>query len=93
MTSCVLLPTVTPPSYKHECPNNVIPCAHQAGHTDGHMALLHIKTNSLIVGDHCVGNYSANESAGFFQSWKCILDVTSGGNMTLQLDASLVVFL
>lgn len=40
------------------------------GHTDGHMALLHIKTNSLIVGDHCVGHGSA------------ILDVTSGGNMT-----------
>lgn len=39
------------------------------GHTDGHMALLHINTNSLVVGDHCVGQGSA------------ILDVTSGGNM------------
>lgn len=25
------------------------------GHTDGHMALLHLSTHSLIVGDHCVG--------------------------------------
>ncbi|XP_028794041.1 uncharacterized protein LOC114749666 [Neltuma alba] len=25
------------------------------GHTDGHMALLHVNTHSLIVGDHCVG--------------------------------------
>ncbi|OAY31350.1 uncharacterized protein LOC110599995 isoform X1 [Manihot esculenta] len=40
------------------------------GHTDGHMALLHISTHSLIVGDHCVGQGSA------------ILDVASGGNMT-----------
>ncbi|XP_051122340.1 uncharacterized protein LOC127245476 isoform X2 [Andrographis paniculata] len=40
------------------------------GHTDGHMALLHVSTNSLIVGDHCVGQGSA------------ILDITSGGNMT-----------
>ncbi|XP_061346143.1 uncharacterized protein LOC133291829 isoform X2 [Gastrolobium bilobum] len=41
-----------------------------AGHTDGHMALLHVNTHSLIVGDHCVGQGSA------------LLDVTSGGNMT-----------
>ncbi|GAV65866.1 Lactamase_B domain-containing protein [Cephalotus follicularis] len=40
------------------------------GHTDGHMALLHVSTNSLIVGDHCVGQGSA------------VLDITSGGNMT-----------
>ncbi|MCL7041353.1 hypothetical protein MKW94_011480, partial [Papaver nudicaule] len=39
------------------------------GHTDGHMALLHVRTNSLIVGDHCVGQGSA------------ILDIQSGGNM------------
>ncbi|GMP50497.1 hypothetical protein CsSME_00017093 [Camellia sinensis var. sinensis] len=24
------------------------------GHTDGHMALLHVSAHSLIVGDHCV---------------------------------------
>ncbi|XP_065635411.1 uncharacterized protein LOC111997893 isoform X5 [Quercus suber] len=40
------------------------------GHTDGHMALLHMSTHSLIVGDHCVGQGSA------------VLDITSGGNMT-----------
>ncbi|XP_027365820.1 uncharacterized protein LOC113872456 isoform X2 [Abrus precatorius] len=40
------------------------------GHTDGHMALLHVNTHSLIVGDHCVGQGSA------------VLDITSGGNMT-----------
>ncbi|KAJ8570166.1 hypothetical protein K7X08_006743 [Anisodus acutangulus] len=39
------------------------------GHTDGHMALLHVSTNSLIVGDHCVGQGSA------------LLDSASGGNM------------
>ncbi|XP_020088492.1 uncharacterized protein LOC109710380 isoform X1 [Ananas comosus] len=39
------------------------------GHTDGHLALLHISTNSLIVGDHCVGQGSA------------LLDFTAGGNM------------
>ncbi|KAL6573722.1 hypothetical protein OROHE_002181 [Orobanche hederae] len=39
------------------------------GHTDGHLALLHVATNSLIVGDHCVGQGSA------------LLDITSGGNM------------
>ncbi|XP_006344152.1 uncharacterized protein [Solanum tuberosum] len=39
------------------------------GHTDGHMALLHVSTNSLIVGDHCVGQGSA------------LLDSVSGGNM------------
>ncbi|XWS68836.1 hypothetical protein CRYUN_Cryun04dG0127400 [Craigia yunnanensis] len=39
------------------------------GHTDGHMALLDATTNSLIVGDHCVGQGSA------------ALDITSGGNM------------
>ncbi|XP_057961219.1 uncharacterized protein LOC131153146 isoform X2 [Malania oleifera] len=39
------------------------------GHTDGHMALLHTNTHSLIVGDHCVGQGSA------------VLDITSGGNM------------
>ncbi|KAL4569351.1 hypothetical protein LXL04_024987 [Taraxacum kok-saghyz] len=40
------------------------------GHTDGHLALLHVSTNSLIVGDHCVGQGSA------------ILDINSGGNMS-----------
>uniref|UniRef100_A0A1J3CNB3 Beta-lactamase-like protein 2 n=1 Tax=Noccaea caerulescens TaxID=107243 RepID=A0A1J3CNB3_NOCCA len=40
------------------------------GHTDGHMALLHTSTHSLIVGDHCVGKGSA------------FLDIRSGGNMT-----------
>ncbi|GAB2228563.1 hypothetical protein Droror1_Dr00022683 [Drosera rotundifolia] len=39
------------------------------GHTDGHMGLLHIRTHSLIVGDHCVGQGSA------------VLDASSGGNM------------
>ncbi|XP_042499783.1 uncharacterized protein LOC122077959 isoform X2 [Macadamia integrifolia] len=39
------------------------------GHTDGHMALLHVSTHSLIVGDHCVGQGSA------------VLDFTNGGNM------------
>ncbi|ONK66390.1 uncharacterized protein A4U43_C06F7350, partial [Asparagus officinalis] len=39
------------------------------GHTDGHLALLHVNTNSLIVGDHCVGHGSA------------VLDVRAGGNM------------
>ncbi|XP_038719846.1 uncharacterized protein LOC120012485 isoform X2 [Tripterygium wilfordii] len=40
------------------------------GHTDGHVGLLHVKTHSLIVGDHCVGQGSA------------VLDSTSGGNMS-----------
>ncbi|KAG2709391.1 hypothetical protein I3760_05G236200 [Carya illinoinensis] len=40
------------------------------GHTDGHMALLHVSTNSLIVGDHCVGQGSS------------LLDFRSGGNMS-----------
>ncbi|ERN04030.1 uncharacterized protein LOC18432182 isoform X2 [Amborella trichopoda] len=39
------------------------------GHTDGHIALLHSGTHSLIVGDHCVGQGSS------------VLDITSGGNM------------
>ncbi|PKA49235.1 putative leucine-rich repeat receptor-like protein kinase [Apostasia shenzhenica] len=39
------------------------------GHTDGHIALLHLNSNSLIVGDHCVGHGSA------------VLDISSGGNM------------
>nr|XP_010926009.1 uncharacterized protein LOC105048409 isoform X3 [Elaeis guineensis] len=39
------------------------------GHTDGHLALLHVSTNALVVGDHCVGQGSA------------VLDVSSGGNM------------
>ncbi|CAJ1977504.1 unnamed protein product [Sphenostylis stenocarpa] len=42
---------------------------HAPGHTDGHMALLHATTHSLIVGDHCVGQGSA------------ILDIRGGGNM------------
>ncbi|KAH6810088.1 Metallo-hydrolase/oxidoreductase superfamily protein [Perilla frutescens var. frutescens] len=40
------------------------------GHTDGHVALLHVATNSLIVGDHCVGQGSA------------LLDITAGGDMS-----------
>ncbi|KAI5401429.1 hypothetical protein KIW84_066048 [Lathyrus oleraceus] len=40
------------------------------GHTDGHMALLHVNTHSLIVGDHCVGQGSA------------LLDISGGGNMS-----------
>lgn len=40
------------------------------GHTDGHLALLHVSTNSLIAGDHCVGQGSA------------FLDINSGGNMS-----------
>ncbi|KAK7390884.1 hypothetical protein VNO78_19046 [Psophocarpus tetragonolobus] len=40
------------------------------GHTDGHMALLHANTHSLIVGDHCVGKGSAT------------LDIKAGGNMS-----------
>ncbi|KAH7446184.1 hypothetical protein KP509_01G043600 [Ceratopteris richardii] len=39
------------------------------GHTDGHMALLHVLSHTLIVGDHCVGQGSSR------------LDATSGGNM------------
>ncbi|XP_020269215.1 uncharacterized protein LOC109844548 isoform X1 [Asparagus officinalis] len=39
------------------------------GHTDGHLALLHVSTNSLVVGDHCVGHGSA------------VLDIKGGGNM------------
>ncbi|KAJ8471238.1 hypothetical protein OPV22_025581 [Ensete ventricosum] len=39
------------------------------GHTDGHLALLHSSTNSLIVGDHCVGQGSA------------VMDVRAGGNL------------
>ncbi|KAJ3700828.1 hypothetical protein LUZ61_004533 [Rhynchospora tenuis] len=46
------------------------------GHTDGHLALLHVETNSLIVGDHCVGEGSA------------VLDVTSGGNMKDYFDTT-----
>ncbi|XP_071693836.1 uncharacterized protein [Rutidosis leptorrhynchoides] len=40
------------------------------GHTDGHLALLHVSTNSLVVGDHCVGQGSA------------LLDINAGGNMS-----------
>ncbi|KAF8040267.1 hypothetical protein BT93_B2492 [Corymbia citriodora subsp. variegata] len=39
------------------------------GHTDGHLALLHSSTHSLIVGDHCVGQGSS------------VLDMKSGGNV------------
>ncbi|XP_078446114.1 metallo-hydrolase/oxidoreductase superfamily protein isoform X2 [Wolffia australiana] len=39
------------------------------GHTNGHAALLHVSSNSLIVGDHCVGQGSA------------VLDYRAGGNM------------
>ncbi|KAF0920252.1 hypothetical protein E2562_034102 [Oryza meyeriana var. granulata] len=39
------------------------------GHTDGHMGVLHVSTNALIVGDHCVGQGSAT------------LDNRAGGNM------------
>ncbi|KAF9593218.1 hypothetical protein IFM89_020713 [Coptis chinensis] len=33
------------------------------GHTDGHMAILHASSHSLIVGDHCVGNRRNRESS------------------------------
>ncbi|PWZ32377.1 Hydroxyacylglutathione hydrolase [Zea mays] len=33
------------------------------GHTDGHMGLLHVNTNTLVVGDHCVGNRRAREAS------------------------------
>ncbi|XP_038719858.1 uncharacterized protein LOC120012485 isoform X4 [Tripterygium wilfordii] len=33
------------------------------GHTDGHVGLLHVKTHSLIVGDHCVGNRRSREAS------------------------------
>ncbi|XP_057765796.1 uncharacterized protein LOC130986411 isoform X2 [Salvia miltiorrhiza] len=46
------------------------------GHTDGHVALLHVATNSLIVGDHCVGQGSA------------LLDITAGGNMSEYFDTT-----
>ncbi|XP_048318536.1 uncharacterized protein LOC107429396 isoform X4 [Ziziphus jujuba] len=53
------------------CWHMKIPCVVlEKGHTDGHLALLHVSTHSLIVGDHCVGQGSA------------VLDITSGGNMT-----------
>ncbi|XP_047164643.1 uncharacterized protein LOC124834078 isoform X1 [Vigna umbellata] len=40
------------------------------GHTDGHMALLHANSHSLVVGDHCLGKGSA------------VLDARAGGNMS-----------
>ncbi|KAG6759611.1 hypothetical protein POTOM_036095 [Populus tomentosa] len=43
------------------------------GHTDGHLALLHVDTHSLIVGDHCVGIRIPNASMGLLQSRKCPL--------------------
>ncbi|XP_072957081.1 uncharacterized protein [Typha angustifolia] len=46
------------------------------GHTDGHLAVLHASTNSLIVGDHCVGHGSA------------VLDSTAGGNMKDYFDTT-----
>ncbi|KAK2972909.1 hypothetical protein RJ640_026661 [Escallonia rubra] len=45
------------------------------GHTDGHMALLHVSTHSLIVGDHCVGNRRNRESS--------ILEAIENGAKTL----------
>ncbi|RLM70065.1 hypothetical protein C2845_PM17G02900 [Panicum miliaceum] len=33
-----------------ECSSQV----HAEGHTDGHVGFLHVKSNTLIVGDHCV---------------------------------------
>lgn len=39
------------------------------GHTDGHLALLHVPTHTLVVGDHCLGQGSS------------LLDAKSGGNM------------
>lgn len=39
------------------------------GHTDGHLALLHKPTHTLIVGDHCVGQGSS------------VVDSNGGGNM------------
>lgn len=46
------------------------------GHTDGHMALLHVRTHTLIVGDHCVGQGSS------------VLDAESGGNMKDYLETT-----
>lgn len=46
------------------------------GHTDGHMALLHVNTHTLVVGDHCVGQGSS------------VLDVESGGNMKDYLETT-----
>ncbi|CAM5999517.1 unnamed protein product [Sphagnum balticum] len=44
------------------------------GHTDGHLALLHRITGTLLVGDHCVGQGSS------------VLDAMSGGNIQDYLD-------
>ncbi|KAL0917195.1 hypothetical protein M5K25_012242 [Dendrobium thyrsiflorum] len=49
--------------------NQKLEAVFSPGHTDGHNALLHLNSKSLIVGDHCVGQGSA------------VLDITSGGNM------------
>lgn len=46
------------------------------GHTDGHMALLHVRTHTLVVGDHCVGQGSS------------VLDARSGGNMKAYLETT-----
>ncbi|CAK9230451.1 unnamed protein product [Sphagnum jensenii] len=44
------------------------------GHTDGHLALLHRMTGTVLVGDHCVGQGSS------------VLDPSSGANMQDYLD-------
>ncbi|KAL3631347.1 hypothetical protein CASFOL_024331 [Castilleja foliolosa] len=61
------------------------------GHTDGHVALLHVTTNSLIVGDHCVGSGILSASISrcvelinlcYFSQGSSLLDINSGGNMS-----------
>ncbi|KAK8945050.1 hypothetical protein KSP39_PZI007555 [Platanthera zijinensis] len=54
--------------------NNKLEAVFAPGHTDGHIALLHLNTNALIVGDHCVGAFG-------FSYGSAVLDITSGGNM------------
>nr|KYP75143.1 Beta-lactamase-like protein 2 [Cajanus cajan] len=60
------------------------------GHTEGHMALLHVNTHSLIVGDHCLGLLISNIPPFLSRSMNLLktysqgsaaLDITSGGNM------------
>ncbi|KAL0463558.1 UNVERIFIED_CONTAM: hypothetical protein Slati_0243400 [Sesamum latifolium] len=54
------------------------------GHTDGHMALVHVTTNSLIVGDHCVGCLELMPLC-YFSQGSALLDITSGGNMSRKI--------
>jgi glyoxylase-like metal-dependent hydrolase (beta-lactamase superfamily II) len=48
------------------------------GHTDGHLALLHRMTGTVLVGDHCVGQGSS------------VLDPSSGANMQVVDKADLL---